>query len=212
MNPDIKSLLIRACGTISYLTVIFFFFTFILFLHNDVKDALKESWSVSVTFLSVLATLAAAIIAANLFNDWKMLHNKTTEKELIMDLITTYSNLKLTGLKVLVSFENYIESKKQDKECEFDLVLDQISTLDFSLSTFFTKYKIYCTFSKISWDDEVKQNILAIRSTILDIDRQDSKTSKISYRHRLKGDIIDFHKYFDDIKINYLISKLEARK
>lgn len=71
MNIDIKSLLIRVCGTISYLIVIFFFVTFILFLHNDIKDALKEAWSVSVSFMGVLATLGAAVIAANLFSDWK---------------------------------------------------------------------------------------------------------------------------------------------
>lgn len=80
MSTDIKSLLIRVCGTISYLIVIFFFVTFILFLHNDVKDALKEAWSVSVSFLSVLSTLGAAIIAANLFNDWKHQHNKNKAK------------------------------------------------------------------------------------------------------------------------------------
>lgn len=71
MTPKIKSLLFNTCGTISYLIVIFFFVTFILFLHNDVEDALKEAWSVSTSFLSVLATLGAAIIAAYLFNDWR---------------------------------------------------------------------------------------------------------------------------------------------
>lgn len=76
MTPKIKSLLINTFGTISYLIVIFFFVTFILFLHNDVEESLKESWSVSVSFLSVLATLGTAIIAANLFNDWRDQHNK----------------------------------------------------------------------------------------------------------------------------------------
>ena len=99
MNTDIKSLLIRVCGTISYLIVIFFFVTFILFLHNDIKDALKEAWSVSVSFLSVLATLGAAIIAANLFNDWRILEDHKTKNDQINKTMSVFMDLQ-TSLKL----------------------------------------------------------------------------------------------------------------
>jgi energy-converting hydrogenase Eha subunit A len=105
MNTDIKSLLIRVCGTISYLIVIFFFVTFILFLHNDIKDALKEAWSVSASFLSVLATLGAAVIAANLFNDWRILEDHKTKNDQINNTINVFmdlqANLKLKSTLLL---------------------------------------------------------------------------------------------------------------
>lgn len=71
MNNDIKKTLINTFGRISYLTVIFFLFTFILFIQNDVNDPLKESWIAGISFLSVLSTLGAAYIASSLFNDWR---------------------------------------------------------------------------------------------------------------------------------------------
>lgn len=83
MNKDIKSLLVNTFGTILCLLVIFFFVTYILFLHNGVQGALKESWSASLTFFSVLATLGAAVIAAYLFNDWRTQADHQTNKELI---------------------------------------------------------------------------------------------------------------------------------
>lgn len=99
MNTDIKSLLIRVFGTISYLAVIFFFVTLILFFHNDIKDALKEAWSVSTSFLSVLATLGAAVIAANLFNDWRILEDHKTKNNQINKTINAFIDLK-TSLKL----------------------------------------------------------------------------------------------------------------
>ena len=94
MNSDIKSLLIRVCGTISYLIVIFFFVTFILFLHNDVKDAFKEAWSVSVSFLSVLASLGAAVIAAYLFTDWRIVQRAQSKSEISKKVISSLIKLK----------------------------------------------------------------------------------------------------------------------
>lgn len=71
MNTDIKRILVDTFGRISYLFVIFFFFIYTLYLHNEVPEALKEAWSASLSFLSVLATLGAAYIASQLFNDWR---------------------------------------------------------------------------------------------------------------------------------------------
>jgi hypothetical protein len=81
MNEEIKSIFVNTLGTISYLIVIFFFVTLIMFIHNDVNDALKEAWVASIYFLSVLATLGAAFIASKLFNDWRVqeIYNRTKD-------------------------------------------------------------------------------------------------------------------------------------
>lgn len=71
MNENIKRMLVDAFGRITYLSVIFFFFIYILYIQNDVVEPLKEAWTASLSFLSVLATLGAAYIASRLFNDWR---------------------------------------------------------------------------------------------------------------------------------------------
>ncbi|MFN3074879.1 hypothetical protein ACK1JC_14885 [Acinetobacter sp. TY2] len=71
MNHDIKKTLINTFGTISYLVVIFYIITFILYAQTGVKDLFKESWTASLSFLSVLSTLGAAYIGSSLYTDWK---------------------------------------------------------------------------------------------------------------------------------------------
>ncbi|KAF1013052.1 MAG: hypothetical protein GAK29_04780 [Acinetobacter bereziniae] len=87
MNTDIKRTLVDTFGRISYLFVIFFFFIYTLYLHNEVPEALKEALSASLSFLSVLATLGAAYIASKLFNDWKEQEEYNHKKESINKVI-----------------------------------------------------------------------------------------------------------------------------
>ncbi|WP_001073445.1 hypothetical protein, partial [Acinetobacter baumannii] len=51
--------------------IMFFFFTLWLYSYNGIESPLKEAWSLTISVLSALATLGAAIIAAKLFNDWR---------------------------------------------------------------------------------------------------------------------------------------------
>ncbi|MFW2079080.1 hypothetical protein ACG94X_15470 [Acinetobacter sp. ULE_I010] len=120
MKEDIKKTLINTFGRISYLAMIFFFLTFILFTHNDVNDPLKESWTAGISFLSVLSTLGAAYIASKLFIDWKHLHNKQSytsfalkiksDSEFLEDnlILTTY---ELEQISFLVNTQNFNQSE-----------------------------------------------------------------------------------------------------
>lgn len=87
ITDNIKSLIINTVGWLSCLTIIFFFSTLWLYSYNNIDQAFHEAWSTSVAFLSALATLSAAIVAASLFNDWKVQHNKQTLAEEAKNLI-----------------------------------------------------------------------------------------------------------------------------
>ena len=50
-----------------------FLFAFLFYLYGDLKDALSDAAS----FFGGIATLVAAYIATQLFNDWREQHNKT---------------------------------------------------------------------------------------------------------------------------------------
>lgn len=93
MNSEIKTRLINTFGTISYLIVIFFFITLILYMESDVKDAIKEAWGSSIGFLSVLATLGAAYIASSLFNDWREQENTIFKRNLAHTIFNDMSEL-----------------------------------------------------------------------------------------------------------------------
>lgn len=126
MNKDIKSLLINTFGTISCLLVIFFFVTYILFSHNGVQDALKESWSASLAFFSVLATLGAAVIAAYLFNDWRIIHNNTSLKEQAVETYKTYDRLNVKLISVNDVFVKALKANKTGTNYNISKVADDI--------------------------------------------------------------------------------------
>jgi hypothetical protein len=151
MNADIKRTLIDTFGRISYLFVIFFFFIYIIFLHNDVPEALKEACSASLSFLSVLATLGAACIATRLYNDWKDEFNKNTESE--------YLKLALGYIREIQVIENQcrITLDLSDVTLKYGILknLDN-TTLDNNNSKLVLLLNEYC---KLFKDDDFKRII-----------------------------------------------------
>lgn len=87
MRKDIKIKIIDVFGAVSSLAVIFFFFTLWLFSYNSIDQPLKEAWTSTISFLSVLATLGTAIIATLLFNDWRDEKNFELENNLLTNIL-----------------------------------------------------------------------------------------------------------------------------
>lgn len=94
MKNEIKRFLIDVCGSIVFILVIFFFFTLWLYSYNDIEDALKNSWDVSISFFSAIATLGAAVIAAKLFNNWKESQTGINRSELSKKILSDMIELK----------------------------------------------------------------------------------------------------------------------
>lgn len=111
MNNEIKSIFANTIGTISYLIVIFFFVTLILFMHNDVNDALKEAWVASIYFLSVLSTLGAAYIASRLFNDWRFEKDHDTKSIYLNNAIQKLSEIHSSLIECRSNANNLLKVK-----------------------------------------------------------------------------------------------------
>ncbi|WPP58236.1 hypothetical protein SOI76_12405 [Acinetobacter pittii] len=90
MKTELKTLLIDVCFWIISICIIFFFFILLLYSHNTIDNPLKEAWSLTIGILSALTTIGAAIIAAYLFNDWKVQHNKSMEVQLALIMIEKF--------------------------------------------------------------------------------------------------------------------------
>lgn len=94
IKDKIKKLIIDTVGWLSCLTIIFFFSTLWLYSYNDTEQAFHEAWSTSVSFLSALSTLAAAVVAAYLFNDWRDQEKYRITSNLAMECLQDYVTAK----------------------------------------------------------------------------------------------------------------------
>ncbi|MCU4709924.1 hypothetical protein [Acinetobacter pittii] len=128
MKTELKTLLIDVCFWIISICIIFFFFILLLYSHNTIDNPLKEAWSLTIGILSALTTIGAAIIAAYLFNDWKVQHNKSMEVQLALIMIEKFEFFDeqismLYGqiatpydLKDLKHLENAVNDFKENKQ------------------------------------------------------------------------------------------------
>ncbi|MDI1225220.1 hypothetical protein [Acinetobacter sp.] len=151
MNADIKKTLSNTFGIILCLGVIFFFFIYILYLHNEVHEALKEAWTVSLSLLSVLATLGAAYIASSLFNDWKTEFNKNTENEYLKSALNLIREIHIIEKQCRIALE------LSDFSLKYGILksLDNI-TLDKNNNKLVLLLNEYC---KLCKDDDFKEII-----------------------------------------------------
>lgn len=76
IKKDTIVLLISTAVGIGIITILSFFIVWIGFPVEDPKDSFKDSLEFSSSIFGGLTTFGAAIIAAHLFNDWKVQHNK----------------------------------------------------------------------------------------------------------------------------------------
>lgn len=117
MEKDLRVKIIDVFGAVSSLAVIFFFFTLWLFSYNSVEEPLKEAWSSSISFLSVLSTLAAAYLAVLLFSDWRDPESFRNKRELADRIWNDFDKLKIH----LLAFNDYYTEAKEvfeQNECE----------------------------------------------------------------------------------------------
>ncbi|MFW2082984.1 hypothetical protein ACNPQK_18685 [Acinetobacter guillouiae] len=151
MRNEIKTLLIKVFGAIAITVVIFFFATYILnynntdFSMNTIKsnegNVFKESWSLTVSFLSAIATIGASIIAAKLFNDWKAeqkYHNATKASEFFNvasdDYLNSYNSyveliwvLRFNSNRIIETNERFEKLKRNEKNLKIAINACEIS-------------------------------------------------------------------------------------
>ncbi|HGW3984084.1 hypothetical protein ACRS5A_18720 [Acinetobacter baumannii] len=94
MKTEIRTFLIDTCFWVISISIIFFFFILLLYTHNNVDGALKESFALTISCFSALATLGAAIIAARLFQNWKTQHSFTEQIKILSEMLDTVNEVQ----------------------------------------------------------------------------------------------------------------------
>jgi hypothetical protein len=94
MKAEIRTFVIDTCCWVVSISIMFFFFTLWLFSYNNIDNPLKESWSLTVSMLSALATIAAAIIASKLYQNWKAQHSYTEQIKILSLMIDCVNDIQ----------------------------------------------------------------------------------------------------------------------
>lgn len=93
MKFELKNFLINICGWIFLISVCFFLIVLSIFIKDGVQQPFKETLTLTLSFLSALATIGAAIIAARIFQTWKTQHSYIEQCKLLGQMVQTVSAL-----------------------------------------------------------------------------------------------------------------------
>ena len=108
-EPKIKPIFFSIVGGV-IISILFLIITFwIFYTYSTSPTAAKDALSTTASFFGGVATLWAACIAAYLFTDWKDQAKFDFNKELIMDLLNSYIEMRilLIPLADTVNFIGY---------------------------------------------------------------------------------------------------------
>lgn len=94
MEPKLKHFLINTCLWVFGLAIIFSIIIFAILYIEKVQQPFKETLTISVSFLSAVATLGAAIIAARLFQTWKTQHSYVEQIKILSQMLEKVSEIQ----------------------------------------------------------------------------------------------------------------------
>ncbi|WP_407581132.1 hypothetical protein [Acinetobacter pittii] len=168
-----KNLLINTVVSIIFISIIFFFFTYWLYSYNNIATPFKEAWSLTISMLSALATIGAAVIAASLFNDWK---EQQRHQNLLHFGLEVYTNFKpfddlfkKTVEELLVYnllLNKACEEKDQDEINKIiedsNLISQNEKELEYYFSNFHDSFINYCIITK--QEDKINTELKNIAS------------------------------------------------
>ncbi|MGQ1599148.1 hypothetical protein ACT4ZU_03860 [Acinetobacter baumannii] len=100
MKFELKNFLINICGWIFLISVCFFLIVLSIFIKDGVQQPIKETLTLTLSFLSALATIGAAIIAARIFQTWKTQHSYIEQTKILSEMIQTIDNIVFTLVDV----------------------------------------------------------------------------------------------------------------
>ncbi|MFW6713660.1 hypothetical protein ACODTS_17400, partial [Acinetobacter pittii] len=103
MKFELKNFLINICGWIIIISMGFFLIVFVIFIKDEVQQPFKETLTLTLSFLSAVATIGAAIIAARIFQTWKIQHNYIEQIRILGQMVDTIDSISFTIVEARVN-------------------------------------------------------------------------------------------------------------
>ena len=158
-----------------------FLFSIIFYLYGGVYGVLKDALSMTASFFGGIATLVAAYIATQLFNDWKEQHNKNIEKDLVLDVISKFDNADFNLSEFYESYnffklkvqEIYKLSDEEFKNLNLSLseIVKKLNGVSLAFSTYEEALRKYSLLSDSKHHSEAKDQLKVLYKSILLIQR-----------------------------------------
>lgn len=92
-----------------------FLFTMIFYVYGADQNALEKAFSITSGFFGGIATLVAAYIATQLFNDWKDQHNKNIDSQFCMKIYDFIDNANLDLIQISGFLKDYFKTPNTEK-------------------------------------------------------------------------------------------------
>lgn len=141
MKFELKNFLINICGWITIISMCFFLVVFIIFIEDKVQQPFKETLTLTLSFLSAIATIGAAIIAARIFQTWKTQHSYVEQIKILSQMLEQVNKIKNNLVEARKNtLLTFIILKQKDSKYFDSLFLEQaekIAVLENSLYSLF---------------------------------------------------------------------------
>lgn len=147
--------------------------SWIVIHYQDPNGSVKEALSIAVSFMGVLATVFAALIAVLLFNDWREQHNKQVANSIGLKNLETFNDFekKILELRSYMSdFESIIDSYQFHVEFShlyndgnshyYQNIISKKSEIDISFHVLLIHIKNYITITESNLLDNKSDSYL----------------------------------------------------
>lgn len=209
-----------------FIVVLFLAVAWICIHYQNPQESLKEAISLTVSFMGVIATVIAALIAVLLFNDWKEQHNKQVQNNLSAQVFEAFSifnrnvreySLYITHLDGLMSSYDGCEVTWETLNttgCTIYIqnIANKKDELDLNFYSLMDKLKTYYIFNENL--DEYNKSYSQYFDKFIDINKEFLPTltlteTKIDYEAKYLG-YLDLKNIIEYLEIQKIINKLNA--
>lgn len=204
---------------ISFLFLLITFWIF--YKYSWSAEAAKDALSTTGSYFGAAATLGAAIIAAYLFNDWKLQHNKVVEKELAWDVVQKFDAADLHLSQFKESFQlykikcNFINEMPDDEfnnlDNELNGILSSLNGLPLKFGSYLESLRKYSVVVENNYFEDNKEHVRDINYRLLKLIYCKGKfPDSMPYIDELINEIIPFVINIEENNINVLLKELKA--
>lgn len=146
MGKKTKDFIICVVGWVCFITFVFYIGTRCYLSINQSADYIKDSLSNSISFLSAVSTIGAAVIAAYLFSDWREQSQFEEKREIAKNLLISLLELKThtNEAYVLALIANNPHTTRLSEDVCNERANKTIKHHEIYKEVFIKNYNLYC--------------------------------------------------------------------
>ena len=187
-------------------SIFVFTITAILYFNWGDKAAISGALSTTGSFFGGFATLGAAIIAAHLFNDWRVQHNKEMEIQFISKVMESFN---LFDLKITKMFQ--FDYPAIDVAVRHDVFIRECLILELDVRIIQVRYGDYVSYLGQDIPKSHKKIFTDLRRSINQLKHtEDIRVKRDLIKHRITHDLVEFTNQYDEIIHPTLLQNLKA--